>query len=166
VVQAGSGTARRRPRSAVPRGRSVTAWYSDEEFEAVVTYAAAARLATAAFVAEASLRPSAWKVGLAPSVPDAGADAAQDGASGGPVGVSAGPVLEDAPGVGEQRRMLLLELMGVHRQLRGACTNLNQAVAKLNALGEPVGELSAIAEYVRRVATAADEAVAAVRIRR
>lgn len=61
--------------------------------------------------------------------------------------------------------MALLELMGVHRQLRGAATNLNQAVAKLNAIGEPVGELPAIAEYVRKVATAADAAVAAVRMR-
>jgi hypothetical protein len=50
--------------------------------------------------------------------------------------------------------------------MRGAATNLNQAVAKLHSLGEPVGELAAIAEYVRQVATAADAAVAAVRMRR
>jgi hypothetical protein len=62
--------------------------------------------------------------------------------------------------------MLLLELMGLHRQLRGACTNLNQAVAKLNSLGEPVGELAVVADYVRRVTSEVDEVVAAVRMRR
>ncbi|MEV0732382.1 hypothetical protein [Polymorphospora sp. NPDC050346] len=65
----------------------------------------------------------------------------------------------------EQRRMLLLELMGIHRQLRGACTNLNQAVAKLHSLGQPVDELPAIADYIRRVTTAVDEALAAVQRR-
>ena len=76
------------------------------------------------------------------------------------------PVLQDAPGDDELRRRELLELIDTNRQLRGAATNLNQAVAKLHSLGEPVGELPAIADYVRRVATAADAAVAAVRMRR
>ena len=61
--------------------------------------------------------------------------------------------------------MLLLELMGIHRQLRGG-DQLNQAVAKLNSLNEPVGELPAVAGYVRRVTTAVDEAVVAVKQRR
>jgi hypothetical protein len=142
----------------VPRGKKVTAWYSDEELARVETYAARARLAVAAYVAEASLRPSAWQVGEPPRVPANGDQAAELGA--------AGPVLQDPPADAEVRRMELLELMGVHRQLRGAATNLNQAVAKLNSLGKPVGELAAIAEYVRRVATAADAAVAGVRMRR
>jgi hypothetical protein len=59
-----------------------------------------------------------------------------------------------------------MELMGLHRQLRGAWTNLNQAVAKLNSLGEPVGELPVVADYVRRVTSEVDEAVAVVRMRR
>jgi hypothetical protein len=39
------------------------------------------------------------------------------------------------PADGHDRRALLVDLMGVHRQLRGAANNLNQAVAKLHALG-------------------------------
>jgi hypothetical protein len=62
----------------------------------------------------------------------------------------------------EERAQVLLGLLGLHRQMRGACTNLNQAVMKLHALGEPVGELPAIAAYVRRVTSAVDEAIAAV----
>lgn len=162
VVKAGSATARRRQHEPVPRTKRVTARYSDAEMRMVFAYAAAARMAPAAYVAQASLRPSAWSVGLAPAVsPDA-----DSGGSDGSTEASVGPVLQDAPGAAELRRMELLELMGLHRQLRGACTNLNQAVAKLNSLGEPVGELPAIAEYVRRVTTAVDEAVAAVRMRR
>lgn len=159
AVQPGAA-ARRRPRNAAPRTQSVTAWYSDEEHAAVKEYAAGARLAVAAFVAEASLRPSAWQVGMPP--PAAADDADASAAS----VVLVGPVLDDAPPADEARRMLLLELMGLHRQLRGACTNLNQAVAKLNSLGEPVGELPAIAAYVRRVTSEVDEAVAQVRMRR
>lgn len=51
--------------------------------------------------------------------------------------------------------------MWAGNRLRRERRSLNQAVAKLNAIGEPVGELAAIAEYVRQVATAADAAVAA-----
>lgn len=57
-------------------------------------------------------------------------------------------------------REALVELMRVHRQLRGACTNLNQAVAKLHSLGEPVEELPVIAAYVRRVTDRVDQVVA------
>lgn len=149
AVQPGAA-ARRRPRNPEPRTRSVTAWYSDEEFAAVREYAVGARLAVAAYVAEASLRPSAWRAATPPADTEA----------------PAGPVLADPPGPDEARQLLLLELMGLHRQLRGACTNLNQAVAKLNSLGEPVGELPAVADYVRRVTSEVDEAVAAVRMRR
>lgn len=149
---------RRRARSAEPRANSVTAWYSDEEYAQVEVFAAAARLAVAAYVAEASLRPSAWQVGRAPAAVAEGEPST--------AGAADGPVLQDAPGDGELRRMELLELIDTNRQLRGAAVNLNQAVAKLHSLGEPVGELPAIAEFVRRVATAADEAVAAVRMRR
>lgn len=79
-------------------------------------------------------------------------------------GPRAGPgaVLEDPPGPVEHRQMLLLELMGIHRQLRGAATNLNQAVAKLHSLDVPVDELPAIAAYVRTVAVAVDDATTAV----
>jgi hypothetical protein len=160
AVQPSAAYSRRRARSAEPRTKRVTAWYSDDEHDQVLVYAAAARLAPAAYVALASLRPSAWQVGLAPA---ATADPAPVVA--GQPAVD-GPVLQDEPGVAEQRRMELLELIDTNRQLRGAATNLNQAVAKLNAIGEPVGELAAIAEYVRQVATAADAAVAAVRMRR
>jgi hypothetical protein len=161
AVQPSAAYSRRRARSTEPRTKRVTAWYSEDEHDQVLVYAAAARLAPAAYVALASLRPSAWQVGLAPATATDGdpVDAEQPPASD-------GPVLQDEPGVAEQRRMELLELMGIHRQMRGAATNLNQAVAKLNAIGEPVGELAAIAEYVRQVATAADAAVAAVRMRR
>ncbi len=161
AVQPSAAYSRRRARSAEPRSKRVTAWYSDAEHQQVLVYAAAARLAPAAYVALASLRPSAWQVGLAPaSAADADPVVADTPPAGG------GPVLQDEPGMAEQRRMELLELMGIHRQMRGAATNLNQAVAKLHSLGEPVGELAAIAEYVRQVATAADAAVAAVRMRR
>lgn len=166
AVRTGTPHARRRPKSAEPRRHRVTAWYSDEELQAVLVFAAAARLAPAAYVAMASLRPSAWQVGAALQRVDEPAPAAVDGTGSAPVDLPGGAVLADPPDVDEQRRMLLLELMGIHRQLRGAATNLNQAVAKLNALGEPVGELPAVAAYVRGVATAADGAVAAVRMRR
>jgi hypothetical protein len=158
AVQPGAAYSRRRTRSDVPRENRVTARFSDEEYAQVEVFAAAARLAVAAYVAEASLRPSAWQVGHAP--------AAVVESEPSTAGAADGPVLQDAPGDGELRRMELLELIDTNRQLRGAAVNLNQAVAKLNAIGEPVGELPAIAEYVRRVATAADEAVAAVRMRR
>lgn len=102
-------------------------------------FAAVARLAPAAYVALASLRPSAWQVGLAPAVAEDTAVAAGDESP-----AVVGPVLQDEPGAAEQRRMELLELMGIHRQMRGAATNLNQAVAKLHSLGEPVGELAAM----------------------
>lgn len=161
AVQPSAAYSRRRARSAEPRTRRVTAWYSDAEYDRVLVYAAAARLAPAAYVALASLRPSAWQVGLAP-----GATADPDPVAAEQPPAAGGPVLQDEPGAAEQRRMELLELMGIHRQMRGAATNLNQAVAKLNAIGQPVGELAAIAEYVRQVATAADAAVAVVRMRR
>ncbi|MGC9670992.1 hypothetical protein ACNTMW_31145 [Planosporangium sp. 12N6] len=120
--------ARRRRHSPTPRQHKVTAYFNDAEYADVLALAGSARMAVAAYVAEASLAPMA-RDAATPAVP---------------------------AGVGE----LLVELMGVHRQLRGACTNLNQAVAKLNSLGEPVGELPAIAAYVRRVTTAVDELVA------
>jgi hypothetical protein len=62
----------------------------------------------------------------------------------------------------EERADLLVELMGTHRQLRGACTNLNQAVARWHTTGQQSGELPAIAEHVRRVTGRVDAAVAAV----
>ncbi|ROP21214.1 hypothetical protein [Couchioplanes caeruleus] len=158
AVQPGAAASRRRRRSDVPRENRITPRYSDEELAQVLVFAAAARLAPAAYVAEASLRPSAWQVGRAPATGTDPEHVVEE--------MAAEPVLQDAPEDGEVRRMELLELMGIHRQLRGAATNLNQAVAKLHSLGEPVGELPAIAEYVRKVATAADEAVAAVRMRR
>jgi hypothetical protein len=67
-----------------------------------------------------------------------------------------------AVGSDEERAELLLHLLGLHRQMRGACRNLNQAVARLHSLDEPVGELPAIAVFVRRVTTAVDAAIAAV----
>lgn len=60
------------------------------------------------------------------------------------------------------RAALLIELMGVHRQVRGAAHNLNQAVTKLHAMGEAPGELAAVADYMRRVAARVDAVVAAV----
>ena len=134
VVQLGSARAHRRRRDQVPRQRKVTVRYSEDEWERLQRNADRARLAVAAWVAEASL------------------DAPRStGRSGG-----AGAV---------DREEVLLQLLGIHRQLRGACTNLNQAVARLNATGESPGELPAIAAYVRRVTTAVDEALVAVRTR-
>lgn len=67
------------------------------------------------------------------------------------------------PRVRPADKQLLDELTAIRRQLRGACTNLNQATARLHALGRPVGELPAIAAYVQRVAAAVEEAIAAAR---
>jgi len=74
-----------------------------------------------------------------------------------PTRPAAGRVHDD-----EERAALLLHLLGLHRQMRGAAHNLNQATAKLHTLSEPVGELPAIAAHVRRVATAVDDLIAAL----
>ncbi|AEB48021.1 hypothetical protein VAB18032_30289 (plasmid) [Micromonospora maris AB-18-032] len=108
----------------------VTVRLSTEELAAVTANAAAARMAVAAYLAEA---------GAAPLVPAANAP--------------------DGPG---ETSALLVELMGVHRQVRGAATNLNQAVARLHATGEPAGDLAASAAYVARIAARVDELVTAI----
>lgn len=125
----------RRPRSETPRRDHVTAWYTVEEYGRVLANAAATRMAVSAWVAEASLIP--------PSAPR--------------------PSASTAGGTQMVDKELLDELVALRRQLRGACNNLNQAVAKLHALGQPVGELPAIAVYVQRVAGAVEETVTAVR---
>jgi hypothetical protein len=61
-----------------------------------------------------------------------------------------------------ERGELLVQLMRVHRLLRGATTNLNQVTATLNATGELPGELTAVAAYVRTVASRVDAVVAAI----
>jgi hypothetical protein len=141
-IEIGSAQSHRRRRSAVPRPNRVSVTYSDEEWQRVTASAAAARLAVAAWIAETSLAPRR----STPGAPLSGATAAGTAAS--------------------ERQEMLLQLLGIHRQLRGACTNLNQAVAKLNALGQPDADLAAVAAYVRRVTTSVDETVAAVRMRR
>ena len=172
----------------------------------MLAFAAAARMAPAAYVAEASLRPSAWKVGASLDrirprpdpdsgavgsdpdtvrTPDPDASGLPDATPAGAVGDDPNPdpdpdpdtvrtpdpdasglpdgaVLDDPPGPVEHQQMLLLELIGLHRQMRGAANNLNQAVAKLHALGAPVDELPATAEYVRKVLRSVDEATIAV----
>lgn len=130
VVRFGAAQSRRRRHNAKPRRRWVTVRLSDEEYGTVMANAAAARLAVAAYLAEA---------GTAPMVP---ADGRADGAA------DTGP--------------LLVELMGVHRQVRGAAHNLNQAVARLHSTGEPAGDLAATAAYLARVAARADELVTAI----
>ena len=72
------------------------------------------------------------------------------------------PVAPAAAAVGGERAAALVELMGAHRQLRGAATNLNQATTALNATGQAPEALSAIAEYVRRGARRVDDAVVAL----
>lgn len=62
---------------------------------------------------------------------------------------------------GDVDRSVLAELIGLHRQVRGACTNLNQAVAKLHSLGQPVAELPVIAARVDRLRVELDRAVTA-----
>jgi hypothetical protein len=57
---------------------------------------------------------------------------------------------------------LLVELMGVHRQVRGAAHNLNQAVARLHSTGEQAGDLVAAAGYLARLAARVDELVTAI----
>ena len=110
----------------------MTVRLSDEEHRRLLANAEAARLAVAAYLAEA---------GAAPLVP--------------------------APRSGEDQEAsaLLIELMGVHRQVRGAATNLNQAVTKLHSLGEVPGELEATVAYLRRVAARVDSVVAAIAAR-
>jgi hypothetical protein len=132
VVRFGATTSRRRRHERVPRPHKVTARLSDEEMQALLANAAAARLAVGAYLAEA---------GVAPLVPD--------------------PRTGGDPEAGA----LLIELMGVHRQVRGAANNLNQVVAKLHSLGEVPGELAAAAEYLRRVAGRVDAVVAAIAAR-
>ncbi|MGC4808653.1 plasmid mobilization relaxosome protein MobC [Micromonospora sp. DT233] len=108
----------------------VTVRLSETELAAVEANAAAARMATSAYLAEA---------GSAPLVPA-------------PAG----------PGEGGEVGPLLVELMGVHRQVRGAATNLNQAVARLHSTGEPAGDLAAATAYLARVAAHVDELVTAI----
>lgn len=127
---------RRRSHSEVPRRRRITVRYTDAEYGQVLANAAVSRMAPAAYLAQTGLRP----------VHIPGQDPANAGVT-------------DRDDI---RRALLLELMGIHRQMRGAATNLNQAVAKLHATGAPAGELPAVAEYVRRVTVAVDDTIAAV----
>ncbi|GAA2532238.1 plasmid mobilization relaxosome protein MobC [Pilimelia columellifera] len=124
----GAVTGRRRQRAADGRPHVVRVTYSADELAQVRALAACARLATATFVAEASLDPIR---------PHPGDD------------------------LGEVRE-LLRELMSVHRQLRGACTNLNQAVAAFNSTGVAPEQLAEIAAYVRRVTTAVDHTLVKV----
>ena len=107
----------------------------------VVRYSDAEHAAMLANAAAARLAPAAYIAAVSTSTP--------------------GRVAAPQPAAG-YRADLLLELMGLHRQMRGAATNLNQAVAKLNALGEPVGALPALAKRVHRIAAAVDAAVARV----
>lgn len=67
-----------------------------------------------------------------------------------------------AGGGGGEAGLLLVELMGVHRQVRRAAHNLNQAVARLHSTGEPSGDLAATAAYLARVAARVDELVTAI----
>ncbi|MEU0081986.1 hypothetical protein ABZY58_29140 [Micromonospora tulbaghiae] len=128
VVRFGASQRRRRAHNDDdPRVHRVTVRLSEAEMAAVEANAAAARMATSAYLAEA---------GSAPLVP------APDG------------VAETGP--------LLVELMGVHRQVRGAAHNLNQAVARLHSTGEPAGDLAAAAAYLARVAARADDLVTAI----
>ena len=59
-----------------------------------------------------------------------------------------------------ERSALLLELMGLHRQVRGIATNLNQATARLHSWGQPVAELRTIAATADHLLRAVDDAVA------
>ncbi|SCL43834.1 mobilisation protein (MobC) [Micromonospora citrea] len=130
VVRFGASQRRRRAHSDDdPRVHRVTVRLSEAEMAAVEANAAAARMATSAYLAEA---------GSAPLVSAAGPDGAAE----------TGP--------------LLVELMGVHRQVRGAAHNLNQAVARLHSTGEPAGDLAATAAYLARVAARVDELVTAI----
>lgn len=130
VVRFGVSQRRRRAHSDDdPRVHRVTVRLSEAEMAAVEANAAAARMATSAYLAEA---------GSAPLVPAAGPDGAAE----------TGP--------------LLVELMGVHRQVRGAAHNLNQAVARLHSTGEPAEDLAATAAYLARVAARVDELVTAI----
>ncbi|MEV4773073.1 hypothetical protein [Micromonospora humida] len=130
VVRFGASERRRRAHNDDdPRVHRVTVRLSAAEMAAVEANAAAARMATSAYLAE---------VGTAPLVP------APAGGGGG----EAGP--------------LLVELMGAHRQVRGAAHNLNQAVARLHSTGEPSGDLAATAAYLARVAARVDELVTTI----
>ncbi|RAO26075.1 hypothetical protein ONO23_05478 [Micromonospora noduli] len=130
VVRFGASERRRRAHNDDdPRVHRVTVRLSAAEMAAVEANAAAARMVTSAYLAEA---------GTAPLVP---APADPDGAEVGP---------------------LLVELMGAHRQVRGAAHNLNQAVARLHSTGEPGGDLAATAAYLARVAARVDELVTAI----
>lgn len=131
VVRFGASHRRRRAHSDDdPRVHRVTVRLSEAEAAAVEANAAAVRMATSAYLAEA---------GSAPLVPD---PAGPDGAA------------ETGP--------LLVELMGLHRQVRGAAHNLNQAVARLHSTGEPAGDLAATAAYLARVAARADDLVTVI----
>ncbi|MER6757629.1 plasmid mobilization relaxosome protein MobC [Micromonospora echinofusca] len=131
VVRFGAAERRRRAHTDDdPRVHRVTVRLSEAERAAVEANAAAARMATSAYLAEA---------GSAPLVPA-------------PTG----------PGGGGETGPLLVELMGVHRQVRGAATNLNQAVTRLHSTGEPAGDLAATAAYLARIAARVDELVTAI----
>lgn len=144
AIVAGSGAGRRRSPEEIPRIKRVNARYSEEEYRRLRELADAARMAVSAYVAQTSLA-----AGPAPSVMVGSGEPQMAGG-------------HAQPGVaGEQQAALLIELMGVHRQLRGACTNLNQAVAKFHSTGEAPVELGPIAAYVRRVTTQLDDLIAA-----
>jgi hypothetical protein len=70
-----------------------------------------------------------------------------------------------APPAGSPLRDLLVELMQDRRQVQRIGTNLNQAVAKLNAIGADSGNLPQYAEACLRVARRLEETAAHVRRR-
>ena len=66
-------------------------------------------------------------------------------------------------GESDQDREVLITLMRLHRLMRGAATNLNQAVTKWHSSNGQPPEFEAIAEYVRRITTQVDHVLSTIR---
>jgi uncharacterized protein (DUF1778 family) len=123
---------RRRQHAPTKRDKSVLVRLTADEKQRITQAAADAGVAVGAFVAERALAPEELAVRMA------------------------------ASGQSDAQQRVLVDLMGIHRQVRGAAQNLNQAVAVLHSTGQPTAQLAAAADYMRRLAVRADEAVAAV----
>lgn len=129
----GGERAGRRAREARLRTRVVRFRLSEAEDADLTAAAARCGLAKGAFAATATLA------------------AARDAAA---------PAVLDGSG---WRRELLVELMRSATLVQRIGVNLNQAVARLNATGEPSDDLAVIAEYCARVIRRLDQAAEQVR---
>jgi len=128
------GQGRRRARQPVPRTRTVEFTLNDQEYALLAEAARQAGMARRAYVATVVL------------------DGAANGAANGTTTSSQDPL-----------ELILIELMRAAGLVRRITANLNQAIAKLTATGQPAGELSRYAAESTRRADRIDAVADAVR---